>query len=72
MKKLLSQAIGAFFGGAIAYYLIATFLFTPEVNPNGEPEGPHTSTEWKIWAYSSAAPLLLQTTVLLWMLMELS
>ena len=23
---------------------------------NGEPEGPHTSTEWKIWAYSTAAP----------------
>lgn len=22
----------------------------------GEPEGPHTSTEWKIWAYSTAAP----------------
>ena len=23
---------------------------------NGEPEGPHTSSEWKIWAYSTAAP----------------
>ena len=23
---------------------------------NGEPEGPHTSAEWKIWAYSTAAP----------------
>ena len=22
----------------------------------GEPEGPHTSNEWKIWAYSTAAP----------------
>ena len=30
---------------------------TPEpVNTNGEPEGPHTSAEWKIWAYSTAAP----------------
>jgi len=29
----------------------------PEVvNTNGEPEGPHTSVEWKIWAYSTAAP----------------
>ena len=27
-----------------------------EINNNGEPEGPHTSTEWKIWAYSTAAP----------------
>ena len=25
-------------------------------NSNGEPSGPHTSAEWKIWAYSSAAP----------------
>ena len=23
---------------------------------SGEPDGPHTSTEWKIWAYSTAAP----------------
>ena len=23
---------------------------------NGEPSGPHTSAEWKIWAYSTAAP----------------
>ena len=22
----------------------------------GEPDGPHTSSEWKIWAYSTAAP----------------
>lgn len=27
-----------------------------EVKANGEPEGPHTSAEWKIWAYSTAAP----------------
>ena len=27
-----------------------------EINNDGEPEGPHTSTEWKIWAYSTAAP----------------
>ena len=25
-------------------------------NSNGEPDGPHTSTELKIWAYSTAAP----------------
>ena len=23
---------------------------------SGEPTGPHTSAEWKIWAYSTAAP----------------
>ena len=23
---------------------------------DGEPEGPHTSVEWQIWAYSTAAP----------------
>ena len=22
----------------------------------GEPDGPHTSSEWQIWAYSTAAP----------------
>ena len=22
----------------------------------GEPDGPHTSAEWKIWAYSTGAP----------------
>jgi hypothetical protein len=27
-----------------------------ENSNNGEPSGPHTSTEWKIWAYSTAAP----------------
>ena len=27
-----------------------------KVETNGEPEGPHTSAEWKIWAYSTAAP----------------
>ena len=26
------------------------------LNTNGEPDGPHTSVEWKIWAYSTAAP----------------
>ena len=26
------------------------------VGVDGEPEGSHTSVEWKIWAYSSAAP----------------
>ena len=26
------------------------------VTNNGEPDAPHTSAEWKIWAYSTAAP----------------
>ena len=25
-------------------------------NMSGEPEGPHTSVEWQVWAYSTAAP----------------
>jgi len=34
-----------------------TAVPAPEVvNTNGEPAGPHTSVEWKIWAYSTAAP----------------
>lgn len=31
------------------------FRMSP-LNTNGEPDGPHNSVEWKIWAYSSAAP----------------
>ena len=27
-----------------------------EIDNNAEPDGPHTSTEWKIWALSTAAP----------------
>ena len=27
-----------------------------QTNNNGEPEGSHTSAEWQIWAYSTAAP----------------
>ena len=27
-----------------------------EIDNSGEPDGPHTSSEWKIWAYSTAAP----------------
>ncbi|MEO2084919.1 MAG: hypothetical protein ABGW65_05280 [Marinoscillum sp.] len=26
------------------------------VNESGEPSGPHTSSEWQIWAYSTTAP----------------
>ena len=25
-------------------------------NMSGEPDGPHTSVEWQVWAYSTAAP----------------
>ena len=27
-----------------------------EEKSNGEPQGPHTSVEWRVWAYSTAAP----------------
>ena len=30
-----------------------------EAESTGEPEGPHTSVEWRIWAYSYAAPLFI-------------
>jgi hypothetical protein len=51
MKKILLLLFTAILIGC------NTAVTAPEVvNINGEPEGPHTSTEWKIWAYSTAAP----------------
>ena len=51
MKKILLLLFTAIFIGC------NTAAPAPEVvNTNGEPEGPHTSVEWKIWAYSTAAP----------------
>ena len=42
------------------YTILALALITscdaPMQQDNGEPEGPHTSAEWQIWAYSTAAP----------------
>ena len=39
---------------------LISFLFIGCEAPNqanpGEPAGPHTSAEWRIWAYSTAAP----------------
>ena len=46
----------------ILLFVITIFLISCEtavvekVETNGEPEGPHTSVEWRIWAYSTAAP----------------
>ena len=46
----------------VILFIVAIFLISCEtavvekVDTNGEPEGPHTSAEWKIWAYSTAAP----------------
>ncbi len=46
----------------ILLFILTIFLISCEtavvekVETNGEPEGPHTSAEWKIWAYSTAAP----------------
>ncbi|MDG2063330.1 MAG: hypothetical protein P8J67_07240 [Flavobacteriaceae bacterium] len=34
---------------------------TVEIDKSGEPDGPHTSTEWKIWALSTAAPSFIAT-----------
>ena len=44
------------------YTILSLALFTSCNMPaetktdTGEPEGPHTSSEWQIWAYSTAAP----------------
>ena len=42
----------------LTLFLVAACQTTVEAtkSDNGEPEGPHTSAEWKIWAYSTAAP----------------
>jgi hypothetical protein len=46
----------------VILFLVSILLISCEtavvekVDTNGEPEGPHTSAEWKIWAYSTAAP----------------
>ena len=56
MKKLL---LFIFVVSLVACNNVATE--TPPQPPidltaNGEPDGPHTSAEWKIWAYSTGAP----------------
>ena len=52
MKKLLFLML------SIALFISCTQVTAPAevVSLNGEPEGPHTSVEWKVWAYSTAAP----------------
>jgi hypothetical protein len=41
----------------VSIFLIACETVVVEKNETSdEPEGPHTSNEWKIWAYSTAAP----------------
>ena len=43
----------------ISAFALALALITScnaPIQDNGEPEGPHTSIEWQIWAYSTAAP----------------
>ena len=38
---------------AIGYYI---YMGESNGESSGEPSGPHTSVEWQIWAYSTAAP----------------
>ena len=41
----------------VSIFLIACETVVVEkIETSDEPEGPHTSNEWKIWAYSTAAP----------------
>ena len=43
---------------SVALFISCTQVTAPAevVSLNGEPDGPHTSIEWKVWAYSTAAP----------------
>ena len=43
---------------SIALFISCTQVTAPAevVSLNGEPDGHHTSIEWKVWAYSTAAP----------------
>ena len=45
---------------SIALFISCTQVTAPAevVSLNGEPDGPHTSIEWKVWAYSTAAAAL--------------
>ena len=57
MKKIILLFITAFLISCNTSAPAPVSASTLEaVNTNGEPDGPHTSVEWKIWAYSSAAP----------------
>ena len=46
----------------VILFIVTVFLTScqtavvEKINTNGEPQVPHTSAEWKIWAYSTAAP----------------
>ena len=54
MKKILLLLIAVSISACSNVETKSTEIVNKTVN--GEPEGPHTSTEWKIWAFSSAAP----------------
>ncbi len=54
MKKILLLLIAVSISACSNVKTKSTEIVKKTVN--GEPEGPHTSTEWKIWAFSSAAP----------------
>ena len=64
------------------FYLIIATIFivaactAPSQNTDmgmsmdGEPDGPHTSVEWQVWAYSTAAPEFIAEVQLYMMLLE--
>ena len=54
MKKLF--IINLLFFGLLACNNAPATVEKEMIKDNGEPDLPHTSAEWKIWAYSSAAP----------------
>ena len=63
MKKILLLLIAVSISACSNVETKSTEIVKKTVN--GEPEGPHTSTEWKIWAFSSAAPSLQKIVLLL-------
>ena len=56
MKKILLLSLILFTASCVDSTSSSTAM---EDSNKGEPSGPHTSTEWKIWAYSTAAPSFL-------------
>ena len=53
MNEKLNLIVVLVVFAAIGYYI---YMGESNGESSGEPSGPHTSVEWQIWAYSTAAP----------------
>ena len=57
LNKLKNEKYNIIYYCCNYFFLNNTQTNTVDItNKKGEPDGPHTSTEWKIWALSTAAP----------------